>query len=271
MRRALLFLTAIGLSGFALSGFSSGVSAGTAWDELRPLIFDERPILPGDRIISLKAPVRPEDQSFVPVEMAADFHDGRTIKAVTFIVDENPVPVAAEFAIGGKRQKLKLATRVRLNRETQIRAVVEASDGQLYMASRFVKFAGGQAACSAPPMGDPATIAANIGRMDLVHEKPAAAITQIRPTANLRINHPNHTGMARDQITLLYVPMRIISDIEVRQGDELVFTMHGSMTMSQDPEISFDYHVNGARTLQVLVTDSDDTSWEQSFPIGQGS
>ena len=73
------------------------------------------------------------------------------MRAVTLIVDENPSPVAAVFDIGGKRDHLKLATNLRLNAATDVRAIVEASDGELYMADRFVKFAGGQASCSAPP------------------------------------------------------------------------------------------------------------------------
>ena len=33
--------------------------------------------------------------------------------------------------------------------------------------------------------------------------------------------------MVLDQLTLLYVPLRIVTDMEVVQGDERVFAMHG--------------------------------------------
>ncbi|AXS41288.1 quinoprotein dehydrogenase-associated SoxYZ-like carrier [Breoghania sp. L-A4] len=203
--------------------------------------------------------------------MQADFRDGRTVKSVTFIVDENPVPVAAVFSIGEGRQKLKLATRMRLNRETDVRAVVETSDGQLYMAQRFVKFAGGQAACSAPPTGDAASIAASMGKMELALEEPATNATQLRPGATLTINHPNHSGMVLDQISLLYIPLRTVEEVEVRQGDDLVFSMQGSMTLSQDPQVTFDYRTNGADALHVHVTDTDGAAWDQDFAIGHGS
>src|SRR5690606_3181614 len=101
------------------------------------------------------APVRPLDQRAVPIRVETHFADGRTVRAVTIIIDENPTPVAARFDIGGAREHVKLATTMRLNAATDVRAIVEASDGQLYMAERFVKFAGGQAACSAPPSGSP--------------------------------------------------------------------------------------------------------------------
>jgi sulfur-oxidizing protein SoxY len=77
--------------------------------------------------------------------------------------------------------------------------------------------------------------------------------------------------MVLDQLTLLYVPLRIVTDVEVVQGDERVFAMKGSITLSQDPVVDFDYRVNGAETMHVRVRDSDGAAWEQSFPIGQGS
>jgi sulfur-oxidizing protein SoxY len=187
-------------------------------------------------------------------------------------VDENPTPVAAVFYIGGKRDHLKLATKLRLNAATDVRAIVEASDGSLYTADRFVKFAGGQASCSAPPQGNPQEIAANMGKMTLTPlRKEAAAVTEITPSARLTVSHPNHTGMVLDQLTLLYIPLRIVTDLEVIQGDEHVLAMKGSMTLSQNPVLDFDYRVNGAETMRVLVRDSDGATWQQSFPIGQGS
>ena len=62
-----------------------------------------------------------------------------------------------------------------------------------------------------------------------------------------------------------------MTDLEVMQGEERVLAMKGSMTLSQNPVLDFDYRVNGAETRRVLVRDSDGASWEKSFPIGQGS
>lgn len=253
--------------------------AQTAWEGIRAQLFGERAIAPAGETIRLEAPTRPENQSFVPIAMQADLRDGRTIKTVTFIIDENPAPVAARFTIGGNRHSLALAGRFRLNRASDVRAVVELSDGSLLMASRFVKFAGGQAACSAPPTGDPETIAASMGNMtlepdgapELVPEQVPAAAAPHSPKATLKISHPNHTGMVLDQISLLYIPMRIVSDVEIRDGDELVFAMEGSIALSQNPEITFDVPPGGAHAMTVRVTDSDETVWQKRFDLGPGS
>lgn len=268
MRRSLQILAASVLASLA---FPALATAGPAWDEIRAKLFADRAIADAGDTLRLTAPTRPKDQRMVPVAVEAAFADGRTVKRLTLIVDENPSPVAAVFDMGPKREGVKLATNLRLNAATEVRAIVEASDGQLYMASRFVKFAGGQGACAAPAMGTPEEIAANMGKMALEPVRTAAALTERTPQARLKLSHPNHTGMVMDQITLLYVPLRIVTDMEVRQGAERVFAMQGSITLAQDPVIDFDYRLNGAETMEVLVRDSDGASWQRSFPIGQGS
>jgi sulfur-oxidizing protein SoxY len=267
MRRSLQIL-ALAAASCAIPAVAS---AGPAWDEIRDGVFGGRTIHAAGDAVHLTAPIRPKDQRNVPIAVAAAFKDGRTVKSLTLIVDENPSPIAAVFDVGPKREGFKLATNLRLNAASDVRAIVEASDGQLYMADRFVKFAGGQGACAAPAMGTPEEIAANMGKMTLAPVRTTAALTEITPHARLQLSHPNHTGMVMDQITLLYVPLRIVTRMEVRQGDERVLAMKGSITLSQDPVIDFDYRVNGAETMQVLVTDSDGASWHKSFPIGQGS
>lgn len=271
MRHAHLSLAFAAMSALAVLAVAPAVQAGSSWDEIRPAVFGDRAIHQAGELVQLTAPFRPKDQSIVPVKVEAGFKDGRTIRAVTLIVDENPTPIAAVFDIGAERTELGLATLLRLNAATEVRVIVEASDGELYMAQRHVRFAGGQGACAAPPTGDPEEMIASMGKATLKHTAKLAATTEIRPHAKLKVRHPNHTGMVLDQLTLLYVPLRIVTDLDVRQGDERVFSMRGSITISQDPSIDFDYRVNGAETMHVTVKDSDGASWQHSFPIGQGS
>lgn len=270
--RAIIQVSAIAAMVFAsLATITPQAQAGTTWDEIKPDVFGDRQILPASDVVRLSAPVRPDDQSHVPISVNAQLEDGRTIRAITMIVDENPTPVAAVFDIGADREKLQLTTKFRLNSATDVRVILEASDGKLYMDARHVKFAGGQASCSAPPNGDPEEIAANMGKMKLAHAPQKAATSQMRPKASVTVSHPNHTGMVLDQITLLYIPLRIVSEMEVRQGEERVFAMRGSMTLSQDPQVGFDYRVNGAQKMQVFVKDTDGASWQREFLINQGS
>lgn len=270
MRRARPMLALAAALGM-IAAATLPANAGKAWDEIQAGVYAGRTITPAGEVVQLSAPFRPLDQRAVPIEVDARFPDGRTVRTITLIVDENPTPIAARFDIGGKREHVHVAAKLRLNAATDVRAIVEASDGQLYMAERFVRFAGGQAACSAPPSGTPEQLAATMGKMTFEPLSKQTAATQIEPRARLKVMHPNHTGMVLDQLTLLYIPLRIITDLEVRQGEERVFAMSGSMTLAQDPVIEFDYRANGATSLHVEARDSDGAAWARDFPIGQGS
>ena len=245
--------------------------AGSTWDGLRPEVFGQRRIESGVGVVSIKAPFRPEDQRAVPVAIDAKFADGRTVKSVTLIVDENPSPVAAVFNMGVEKRAVALKANIRLNQETNVRAIVEASDGTLYMAQQLVRFAGGQAACSAPPTGNAEEIAANMGKMQLANVPLETNASSIAHRVKLKISHPNHTGMALDQQTLLYIPLRIITSLEVRQGTAKLFDMTGSMTLSENPQLEFDVDLTGEHRILATVKDSDGSEWKRELDLPAGS
>jgi len=252
----------------ALSALGGAV-AGSAWEGIKAEVFGVRAILDGGSVIKLTAPYRPENVMSVPLTADVRLPKGQAIKAVSFIVDENPSPVAAVFMLGGARGHAALTTNIRLNQQSDVRVVVETAHGELYMTEQLVKFAGGQASCSAPPQGSPEEIAANMGKMEL--SGPRAKSSKAVQSVHLEFNHPNHTGMVLDQITLFYIPLLMVEHLEVRQGDDTVLTMAGSITLSQNPKVSFDYVTNGATELTVTARDTSGATWTKSFPIGPGS
>ncbi len=245
--------------------------AGGAWDEIKGSVYGKRAVEDGHGIVTLSAPYRPEDMRAVPLGIDAALTDGRTIKTVSFIIDENPTPVVAVFHMGGVREQVSLKVNFRVDRQSDVRAVVETSDGKLYMVSQLVKFAGGQSSCSAPPTGDPAEILANMGKMKFESVASVQAAGNVLTRGRLNLSHPSHTGMALDQQTLLYTPVKMVEEIAVRQGDEQVFTAEGSIALSQNPQIEFDMKRNGANDLQVTAKDSDGATWSSKFPVGPQS
>ncbi len=242
--------------------------ASDSWPGIHAEAFTNRPIQDGQGVVKLSAPYRPDDVRSVPLSADITLPAGRMIKAVSFVVDENPSPVAAVFRLSKGRTKAHLGTNIRLDQQSDVRVIVEANDGTLYMANQLVKFAGGQASCSAPPVGDPAEIAANMGRMDFatVGQTPSASHQVAR--ARYALNHPNHTGMVLDPVSLLYIPLLMVDRIEARQGDELVFEMTGSITLAQNPAIEFDFVTNGASEMSISVHDTSGAVWTRDFPIG---
>lgn len=248
--------------------------AQTSWDNIRPEVFGQRAINDGTGVITLKSPFRPEDQRAVPIGVDANFADGRSVKTITIIIDENPSPVATVLRPGPNRAHVGVNMTFRFNRKTNVRAIAEASDGQLYMVSAFVRYAGGQSACSAPPNGNAEEIAANMGKMklaEITQSDATASATQIHRRARLEVKHPNFTGMQMDQVTLLYYPMHIIDRVEVRQGNDLVMEMDNGISVSENPVVDFSFDLNGAGALKVLARDTKKNLWEQTFPVGPGT
>ncbi len=242
--------------------------ASDTWPGIHAEAFSGRVIKDGRGIVTLTAPYRPDDVRSVPLSADIKLADGRAIKTVSFVVDMNPSPVAAVFRLGDGRSRARLTTNIRLDQQSDVRVVVEANDGSLYMAEQLVKFAGGQASCSAPPVGDPAEIAANMGKMDFAGIGPKPNGSHQTAQARYALNHPNHTGMVLDPISLLYIPLLMVDRIEARQGDELVFEMTGSITLAQNPVVEFDYVTNGAPEIVLTAHDTSGSVWTRSFPIG---
>jgi sulfur-oxidizing protein SoxY len=89
--------------------------------------------------------------------------------------------------------------------------------------------------------------------------------------AEFELNHPNHTGMVLDQITLFYIPLLMVEHIEIKQGDDVVLTMAGSITLKQNPKFAFDYKTNGATEMTVTARDTSGAVFKRTFPIGPGS
>ena len=191
--------------------------ADESWLAIREALFEGRELKDGSAIIALEAPKRAQDAAVVPVTVKALMPQTpeRYIKTVHLIVDENPAPVAGVFHLFPESGSATIGTRIRVNEYTNLHAVAETSDGQLYVVERFVKAAGG---CSAPGLKDKEVAMARLGKMQL---KP---MTQFAPgevnEAQLLISHPNYTGMQIDQLSRLWIPPDYVRSVKVSFGDD---------------------------------------------------
>ncbi|MFK8252133.1 quinoprotein dehydrogenase-associated SoxYZ-like carrier [Ancylobacter terrae] len=264
MRYAKPLLAVAVLIALTTAAEAQEAGADRTWNELKPDVFGERPITDGSPLVRLTAPTRAEDAAMVPVEaeVMLPAGDPRTIRKLTLIVDENPAPVAATFTFGGQRHDVTLATRLRVNSYSYVRAIAETSDGALHMAERYVKASGG---CSAPAMKDEEAALKNIGQMKLryVADGQQGDATQANRLSRLQlmIRHPNYSGLQMDQVTRLYIPAKFVNQIAVKQGDDLVFTMEGGISLSEDPNIQFSFEPNG-KEIRVEAADTDGRSFE---------
>ena len=253
--------------GLALLSASSGLSSATpeaedTWASLANDIFGGRPLDDGTRLVSIDMPARAEDAAIVPVTMRVTLPpgDSRRLKALTLVIDNNPVPVAATFTFSDSAGVSVISTRVRINSYTNVHVVAELSDSELYLAQTYVKASGG---CSAPAAKNADEAIANLGQMKFrVFGKPSGAQRE----AQVMIRHPNNSGLQRDQVSLLYIPANFVDELHVWQGHALLFSMKSGISISEDPNFRFSYVPNGATTFKVEARDTQGKVFVSEWP-----
>src|ERR671918_4470 len=221
-----------GASGQRMNGLALGLAAAmaigpaladddAAWADIRDYLFPDRAIHDGAGVIRLSAPERAHDAAVVPIEIEAGILQSpeRYIKTVHLVIDDNPAPVAGVFHLSPDSGSASIATRVRINEYTNVRAIAETSDGELYMASRFVKAAGG---CSAPALKDHELAMARLGKIKLNHSSfRLGEPNQVQ----VLISHPNYTGLQIDQLSRNWIPPHYVEEIKVSYGERTIMTV----------------------------------------------
>jgi sulfur-oxidizing protein SoxY len=234
------------------------------WPELRSQIFQDRATEDGRGVLALDAPYRAEDAAIVPITIRVLLppEDGRQVRRITLVIDENPSPLAATFDLAPGSGVDRIATRVRVDSYTNIHAVAELSDGRLYAAERFVKAAGG---CSAPALKQIAE-GVPLGTMRLRTFAHAPDAPSGASEAELMIRHPNYSGMQMDQVTRLYVPAHFVKTVRVSQDGSPLLSIESGISISENPDFRFDYKPNGAQTIRAEMVDSRDAAFTGEWP-----
>lgn len=230
------------------------------WKELQHAIFGERRVQDGTGWMGIDAPARALDAALVPVNLTVS--GDKAIKSIYLVIDNNPGPLAGHFIFGPQGDPRSLKLRVRVNAYTYIHAVAETRDDQLYAVARFVKAAGG---CSAPVGNDEQQALQDIGHIKVRLLQPFVAGKPME--AQMMIRHPNFNGMQMDQLTRMYTPAMFIRTIDVSYNGAQVMHLDSDISLSSDPVISFGFVPPQKGQLKVLVKDTKDETFGQSFDV----
>ena len=255
-----------GLASAALCGraMAQAPAAEDPWPSLAAQIFDDRPLRDGSAVVAIDAPYRAEDAALVPLSIRLTLRpdDKRQVRCITCVIDQNPSPLAAAWSPGAGSGIRTISTRVRIDSYTNVHAVAELSDGQLYVAQRFVKAAGG---CSAPAAKQSAG-AIPPGTMRFRRFPPAPDAASGLREAQLMIRHPNYSGMQMDQLTRLYVPAHFIKSVRLWQGDDPLLAIESGISIAENPEFRFDYQPNGATLFRAEAEDNEGNVFKDQWP-----
>jgi sulfur-oxidizing protein SoxY len=237
------------------------------WPGLVQDIFNNRPMQDGAGVIAIEMPVRAEDAAIVPVtlrsRLAAD--DSRRLRTITLVIDQNPAPMAAKFELGPDASVSEISTRVRVNNYTDVHAVAELSDGQLYMVKTYVKASGG---CSAPAAKTADEAKSRLGQMR--YRQFARPSDSGAREAQVMIGHPNNSGLQMNQVTQLYIPAFFVNELRLWQDDSPVLAVEGGISLSEDPNIRFTYVSNGAKNFRAEARDTSGQVYRNEWKIDHG-
>lgn len=247
----------------AAPALAGAEDAGTAWDAISEQLYGGRPMLDGASVISIDAPYRTANDARTQIAAQLAAPEGRRIGEVTLVLDENPMPVSAVFALDDPQERFFFDVTMRVNGPTPLHVIAETTDGALFVSESFVKTSG-LGACSAPPGTDPEVALETLGDMVLKVEAGvpgASALDRLslrQRRLDVDISHPSHSGMQMDQVTLLFIPMRYVEDVAIDLDGSGYVDMTGSISLSENPRVSLSVP-GSTRHVGVTMTDTDGT------------
>jgi sulfur-oxidizing protein SoxY len=264
-----LSIALCGLGGVARAAIKSGDNpeGSEIWQKVRLSLFQSRPIEAvandaADALIALDTPVRADDAAVVPIAVRtrAPQAAGRSIARLWLVIDNNPSPIAAIFSFTPESGRADIETRVRIDEYTFVRAIAETDDGRLSMVVRWVKASGG---CSAPPGKDPNAALATLGRMKFrIEGEPVVGQPAL---AQLMVSHPNHSGLAMDQLSRQFTPSHFVRRIDIAYAGRPVLSADLDFSISENPNLRFHFLPRGDGELKATVVDSHDLQFESTL------
>lgn len=182
-------------------------------------LFGSSPVV-FDSAVVVEMPMLAEDQHVFPVTV--DARALTDVRRILIFADLDPIPVAIDYR--PEHAAAYVATRIKLDQRTPVRAAVLTADGTWHVAGKWVDAAGG--GCSTPPRGRvKGDWAEHLGEMrgEAWRERDE---TRLRFT----VRHPMDTGLVEN------IPAYNLDAMTVRDagGTELArMTIWGSV--SEDP------------------------------------
>lgn len=259
-----LFATAL------LLGFVNAATAGEfnradekLWEPIKESFFADRPVKAVD-FMSIEAPKRAESGAQVPVTYRIDSKaaKGIVIKKLYSFVDGNPIPLTATFHLTPALGKdFKVATRIRFEKDAYVRLVGEDAKGNLYLASKVIRAAGG---CGGVVANDEAKVRAQAGKIKM---KMSETNMGKLSTAVFNVRHVMRTGLQRDLVSQGFLPPFYIKKADFTYNGKPVMTVDVNVGTAENPYFKFDFIPDGPGSLKVVATDNEDKVFNKSIDV----
>ena len=195
-----------------------------AWHALRATYYGGKEIGEVDeKLMSMAAPGSTPDPSATPVTIRFGAAAAGNVRQVRVIIDHNPSPIAATMQLEQGVPIDEIELRVRIDRETSVRAIAELADGRLEMRSVWVHASGG---CSVPS-------APGTGTLGEIRFRPSAD----QKSLQMSVRHPNNSGFQIDPVSGDPIPPHYVFHVRVHAGDKTLLDADTGISLSQNPTI----------------------------------
>lgn len=215
--------------------------ASPMWEYHAARIFDGAPVVFDPRV-KIELPMIAENQRALPVTI--DARGLGDVQRIVLFADLNPIPVAIDYRPLAAAPFV--ATRMKLDQRTPVRAAVLTADGTWHVASEWVDAAGG--GCSAPPLsrvkGD---WAEHLGEV-----RGAAWAEGSETRIRVAFRHPMDTGLVEN------IPAYNIEKLTVTGADGAKLaemTVYGSV--AEDPAFTLIVDDTSGDPLAVAARDTN--------------
>ncbi|QPC98053.1 quinoprotein dehydrogenase-associated SoxYZ-like carrier [Qipengyuania soli] len=253
MRRILIVIAALVLPAMAQAGEPDPLGS-PMWDFHAAQVF-EGASYTFDDAVKVELPVVTENQHVMPVTV--DARALGEVRRIVLFADLNPIPIALDYR--PLAAEAFVATRIKLDQRTPVRAAVLTADGLWHVSGGWVDAAGG--GCSAPPVsrvkGDWA---------DHLGEMRGAAWAEGEETRlRFGFRHPMDTGLVEN------IPGYNIDTVKVRDaGGTLLadMTIYGSV--SEDPSFTLIVEPKVSGKLDVAARDTNGLEFSGSLDAATG-
>jgi sulfur-oxidizing protein SoxY len=255
LKKILLGLTA--LLAFLSASVCHAELSEKNWPLIKEAFFSNRPI-GNTELIQVTAPLGAENAGQVPVTLKVQNQINDAIKSIYIFIDANPIPLAATYQIPHYFNQLNLATRVRLDSDSTIRAVAETQSGALLMATARVNAGGG---CAGAVSEDEVVVRASAGTIKFQLNPPY----KLHETASgtLQIKHPMYTGLQTDAKTKQTKPAFYIKNADVKFDGETVIRIMFGVGTSENPHVKFEFDLpadlmkQSVQRIEVFTVDNE--------------
>lgn len=237
-----------------------------AWEPIRQGAFQDRDIdeSPATAVIELKAPYRAEDPAVVPVSIHSKIPQTTQhyVKKLHVYLDKNPLPLVGIFEFTPNSGKADLAMRIRVDSNTFFRVVTEMNNGDLLMSKSFIRSLGG---CS-EPLG--ASVDESIKRMGKMKTNTIGS-TKLGEASliQLKISHPNITGLGASQRTGVRPPPHFIKELKISHDGETIMQANLTFAISQDPSFRFFFIPQKKADIIIEAIDSKNNRFTSTYPV----